>query len=137
MERLRIIERDLIKAGFFPDFENYTNEDINVRIPLPKRKINVKTHLAYYGVIEININSCLVKSCGIIVERNGRVPSNRDLEFNHRKMVKAMSKIVDIIHNSRITKDFVIEYLIKANVDEDITKFIKKEFYLEDEEELF
>lgn len=135
MEKLRIIERELIKAGFEPDFESYLNEDINVRIPLPKRKINKKTHLAYYGVIEININSCQIKTCGIIVETKDRVPNDEELKFNQRKVIKAMSKIVDIIHNSRITKEFAIEILKKSKFDEDITDFIETELILKEMED--
>ena len=43
-----------------------------------------------------------------------------------RKMVRAAFKIIDIIHNSRITKEFAIETLKKSKVDEEVIDFIRE-----------
>ena len=137
MKKTEIIKKDLIEAGFETFDWNISNQIISVRVPLPKRKRNAKTHLNYYGVIDINIDTCQVETCGIIIEEKGRIPNEEDLKFNQRKMIKAMSKIVDIIHNSRITKEFAIEVLKQSNVDEDIIDFVKRELYLDDLEELY
>ena len=41
-------------------------------------------------------------------------------------MVRAAFKIIDIIHNSRITKEFAIETLKKSKVDEEVIDFIRE-----------
>ena len=99
MEKLRLIEQDLRNAGFVTDFEMYSDKVIRVCIPLPKRKKNIKTALAYYGAILINIDTCECDTCGMVVERKGIIPSLEDLKHYRKKMIRAVFKIIDIISN--------------------------------------
>lgn len=129
MHKLKIIDENLRNAGFSTYIESYMDDTIEVCVPRPLKKRNVKINLTSYGVFIINVNTCDLVSCRIVVESERTIPFIKDILKSHKKMISAMSKVIDIISNSKITRELAIKEINKSGCDKDVVEFLKQELW--------
>ena len=127
MLKIQKIRNKLKGNGFSVFYSKHDSPILEVGVPLPKRKCNVKYGIAFYGIIKIDTTDeiKIIESNLTIIKSEGIPYSDEAIKYV-TKMHKAMEKIGRIVLNASITKEDVIQELKENDIDEEIINFIEE-----------